>query len=166
MDHSESVLANKTMIDLHKKQEALQESIQETTKHKQALLTRKLSLEKKSNKAHQSLENLDNVQDRKHLKDQLDIDSLQTLAKDIELKTKLAEKNRHDNFNQISLQAHSSNEDVRSCKTRKELNDALEESQRHGIKHEVLLKAELAEATRNDRLNAVREKQHHLQGLD
>jgi hypothetical protein len=58
---------------------------------------------------------------------------------------------------------HYSSEDITQVRARKELYDALDESEKHGKAHELRLKAELSEANRVDFLHAIQEKQKNLQ---
>ena len=67
------------------------------------------------------------------------------------------------NLESKSKAAHKSSEDVSQARARKELHDAILDSESHMKAHEKTLKNELAQANRADHLNAIKEKQQYLQ---
>ncbi|KAJ3305256.1 hypothetical protein HDV03_001854 [Kappamyces sp. JEL0829] len=81
----------------------------------------------------------------------------------------LAEGHKHSSANEKresltanrSARAHELS-DTGSARQRKELYDAIDESEAHMKQHERVLKEEFVAANRADILRGVQEKQHHL----
>lgn len=162
-NHLESVLATKQELDIQKQQQNLKDAIKESQKHLKVEREHANSVQQKSVAAHKSLEEIDKVGEQKKFIAGRDLEFNQNTLSDLNEKIDKAEEKRALGLEQKSKVAHLASTDVKSARVRKELYDAIDESEKHMIHHEALLKAEMVEAQRADHLNAVREKQAHLQ---
>jgi hypothetical protein len=160
MDHSESNIARKALIDEQSQTHLEQHMQHERVKmelaqeHRRESMTNRKEVQDHSEHVHQVKQELEQLHDSIVLKQ-----SRQELDKH-----STADSNRRASLTKIKQSAHASNESVNRVQARKELYDKLDESESHRKSHELELKHELVEANRVDYLEGVKEKQAHLQG--
>lgn len=97
-DHSESVLAAKESLDYSEQERNLQESIKEAERHQIHNEGQAKAILKKSLKAHQSLEDIEQVNEQKEFIDNQYLQQRQSHAQDLINKTDLAEIKRANSF--------------------------------------------------------------------
>jgi hypothetical protein len=156
-DHMERVQANREAMALESKADPHQHHHELAQKQVHAATEQRIS------SAEESMKHAFEVKNRNELLAAVDSTHTLFVAEHEAEKHKHAIERSKEEIEKKRDHAKRTNEDVLDARSRKELHDAIDESERGRRAHDLELKAGLAEANRVDYLHGIQEKQRHFQ---